>query len=125
MAPETAKTPKNSPSKVSPDDSSSAGTTATNQRLSNQQLMGQPISPLDPNAAGNQQQNSSGPKLTFEAACDRPELFNYLDTNNFGEGYDEHRTTAIGALRSIIKDRYIPDTLKAGGAISCYMYRNS
>jgi hypothetical protein len=85
------------------------------QRLTNQQLMGPVANPLDPNALASQQQKSSGPKLTFEQACERPELFNYLDTNNFGESYNEKKTTAVGALRGLIQERYIPDTLGSSG----------
>ena len=74
--PDKSEEANESPNKVSPVNPPATGAPAGTGRLSNQQLLGPTVNPLDPNAAGNQQQRSTGPKLTFEAACERPELFN-------------------------------------------------
>lgn len=99
---------------VSPEDPSSTGAPAATQRTANKELIGRTTSPIDPAAAG-QQQNPLGPKIPFEELCEKPELFNYLDTNNFGNSYDEHTTTILGTLRSMVKDSYVPDTLAYSG----------
>jgi len=58
---------------------------------------------------------ASGSKLTFEEAMNFPDMFNYLDTNNFGESFDPHWSTMFGALRSIIQEKYIPDAIGNSG----------